>query len=405
MSDTITKTKDSDMLRLATPDELKQELALAPANKEMASQDPEMVSKADKFVEAVLAIDPNDPEDAAAKKQLVDSMGINIQEASATRSKMLEQPIRKLSERGSDGGPVAKALIDLKQEIDELNPNDIDFNISGFGKLLSKIPGIGSKLERYFLKYASAQELIDQIVKSLQAGKEQLERDNKTLTQDQIKMRQLTHQLERMIQLGMLLDDKLSYSLEREVPADDPRQQFIAEELIFPLRQRIQDLQQQLAVNQQGILAIELIIRNNRELIRGVDRALTVTISALQVAVTVALALANQKLVLDKIQALNATTSKLISGTAARLKTQGVEIHKQASGTMLSMEDLKSAFADINIALDEISRYRQEALPRMAGQIQELSQLTAQGEAAIQRMERGSKVAPKIADLDLGLVE
>jgi len=38
------------------------------------------------------------------------------------------------------------------------------------------------------------------------------------------------------------------------------------------LRQRIQDLQQQLAVNQQGVLAVELIIRNNKELMKGVDK-------------------------------------------------------------------------------------------------------------------------------------
>jgi uncharacterized protein YaaN involved in tellurite resistance len=120
----------------------------------------------------------------------------------------------------------------------------------------------------------------------------------------------------------MLIDQKLSYSLEREVPADDPRYAFIQEELLFPLRQRIQDLQQQLAVNQQGVLAIELIVRNNKELIKGVDRAVNVTINALNVAVTVALALANQKIVLDKIQAVNVVTDRLIAQTAATLRSQ-----------------------------------------------------------------------------------
>ena len=42
---------------------------------------------------------------------------------------------------------------------------------------------------------------------------------------------------------------------------------------------------------------------------RGVDRSLDVTVNALQVAVTVALALANQKIVLDKVEAINKTTS------------------------------------------------------------------------------------------------
>jgi uncharacterized protein YaaN involved in tellurite resistance len=60
------------------------------------------------------------------------------------------------------------------------------------------------------------------------------------------------------------------------------------------------DLQQQLVVNQQGVLSIDLIMRNNVELTRGVDRAINVTVSALQVAVTLALALANQRITLEK---------------------------------------------------------------------------------------------------------
>ena len=83
------------------------------------------------------------------------------------------------------------------------------------------------------------------------------------------------------------------------------------------------DLQQQLAVNQQGVLATALIIRNNRELVRGVDRAIDVTISALQVAVAVAMAVAHQKVVLDKVEALNRTTSDMIAGTAATPQDAG----------------------------------------------------------------------------------
>ena len=94
-------------------------------------------------------------------------------------------------------------------------------------------------------------------------------------------------------------------------------------------------------------MAIDLIIRNNVELMRGVDRATNVTVSALQVAVTLALALANQRIMLDKIHAVNETTDKLIASTAERLRTQGAEIHKMAAGTSLNIDALKKAFADI----------------------------------------------------------
>jgi uncharacterized protein YaaN involved in tellurite resistance len=60
---------------------------------------------------------------------------------------------------------------------------------------------------------------------------------------------------------------------------------------------------------------------------------------------------------------------------------------------MLDMEALRSAFADINIALDEISRYRQEALPQMAHSIIELDQLTTEAEKAIEQHQRGTLAA------------
>jgi uncharacterized protein YaaN involved in tellurite resistance len=207
------------------------------------------------------------------------------------------------------------------------------------------------------------------------------------------------------VALAQALDAVVVDKLATEIGPDDPRRQFVEEDILFALRQRTLDLQQQLAVNQQGVLAIEIIIRNNRELIRGVDRAIDVTISALQVAVTVALALAHQKIVLDKIEAINTTTSAMIAGTAERLKTQGTAIHQQASSTMLDMASLRQAFADIDTALDEISRYRREALPTMASTILELDQLTAESEAAIENMERGRTAATRIDDggpIDIG---
>lgn len=395
-----------DMLSLSAPEELKAELGLAPVEAPPAPDvDPELDKKANDFVSAILSHDSNDAATQTQQKQIIDNFGLDIQKMAANRSKMLQQPIKSLMNRGEDGGEVAQALVNLKKEVEELNPNEIDLNASGLAKLFGKVPFVGNKISRYFQRYASAQEIIDEIIKSLEKGKDTLVRDNKTLTQDQVTMRALTKQLERLIQMGMLLDEKLVYKLEREIPAEDPKHRFISEELLFPLRQRIQDLQQQLAVNQQGVLAIELVVRNNRELIRGVDRAINVTVSALSVAVTVALALNNQKLVLDKITSLNKTTSSLISGTASRLRTQGVEIHKQASSTMLNMDDLKKAFSDINAAIDEVSRYRMEALPKMAGQIQEMAQLTTEGERKITRLEEGSKIAPKVQNLDLNLPE
>jgi uncharacterized protein YaaN involved in tellurite resistance len=236
--------------------------------------------------------------------------------------------------------------------------------------------------------------VLDAIFRSLQTGADILKRDNITLIDDQKQLRLATNKLKKSIELGMMVDTKLNQVMEQDIPSDDPRCAFIKEELLFPLRQRLMDLQQQLAVNQQAVLAIEIIVRNNKELIRGVSRAVNVTVNALNVAVTVALALANQRIVLKKIEAVNETTNKLIGDTARRLKEQGTEIHKQAATSQLDIQVLKQAFADIHSALDDIARFRQEALPQMAQTVLEMDKLTGETEAAIRKMERGNLASP-----------
>jgi uncharacterized protein YaaN involved in tellurite resistance len=376
----------------ATVPTLALDLNVSQAKAELALPEPdvdaELRAKARELASRLIAIDPADESSKEASRQAVESMGRDLQKGAATKSRMLQTPIRELSQNAEDGGPVANALVDLRVEVEKLDPASVDLSPGWVTRTVGLIPGIGTPLKRYFMRYESSQTVIDAILKSLEKGRDQLKRDNVTLGEDQKAMRHLTLSLTEQVSLAMSLDEEISRALTSEIAIDDPRRRFIEEELLFNLRQRTMDLQQQLAVNQQGVLATELIIRNNRELIRGVDRAIDVTVSALQVAVTVALALAHQKIVLDKVEAINRTTSDLIAGTAERLRTQGTEIHRQASSTMLDMESLRSAFANITGALDEISRYRREALPQMASNILELDRMTAAGEEAIDRMEK-----------------
>jgi uncharacterized protein YaaN involved in tellurite resistance len=353
-----------------------------------------LASKADDFVKLVLSYDPNNAAQINVRSQTiasVDAFGSRIQEESAKRGGMLSQPIKNLASKGADGGPVANALVDLSVELDQLDPGKFDLSPGWFGRMIGRLPGIGTPVQKYFAKYESAQTIIASIIKSLKDGKEMLKRDNIALLQDQAEMRSLTIKVNESIKLGMLIDQKLTESLDSDVMLDEDKRRYVEEELIFPLRQRIGDLQQQLIVNQQGIIAIEVVIRNNKELVKGVDRAITVTVNALSVAVTVALALANQKIVLSKIEEVKKVTDNLIRYTATHLKTIGTDVYKQSSGLALNMDNLKSAFSDIRATMEEISSYRRDALPVMAKTILEMDQLTSEAEKAVQRMECGDR--------------
>lgn len=385
-------------LAIPTADALKTELGLkVPSEIKLEPTDGNTLEKkADDLVSQLIEFDPNNHDQLQACKNSVEQMGTTLQKRAAKQSELLRQPVKKLANKSEDGGDVANALVDLKMKVEELDPGKFDFEDGWFSRTLGKLPGVGTPMKRYFSKFESAQSVIGAITRSLENGRDQLLRDNITLLEDQKQMRETGIKLEHTIKLGQLLDQKIQYKLDREITPENPKHKFVSEELLFPLRQRIIDLQQQLAVSQQGVIATELIIRNNKELTRGVNRALNVTITALETAASVAMALANQKIVLDKMNAVNKTTSDLIAGTAARLKTQGTEIHKQASSTQLDLNSLKSAFADLKTAMDDISTFRAQALPQMANTILELDKISGDAAQTIAKLEEGNKAKPQI---------
>lgn len=402
----LTQQAESAQLQTAAVTDVRNDLGLVdPGAVSLPEKtDPALEKMADEFLKKVLSLNPEDPAQLDLKNQniaAVENLGAETQKQAALRSAMLKEPIKKLMAKGEDGGDVANALVELNVTVEELDPARFDFEPGWFARTLGFIPGIGTPLKRYFLQFESSQTVLDAIFRSLEQGADMLKRDNITLTEDQKHMRVLTEKLKKAIELGLLLDNKLTYALEREIPTDDARYLFVQDELLFPIRQRIMDLQQQLAVAQQAVLSIELIIRNNKELIRGVSRATNVTANALNVAVIVAMALANQKIVLDKISAINKTTNKLIADTAAKLKTQGAAIHKDAASSKLDIDTLKQAFSDIQAALSDISKFRQDALPQMANNILDMERLSGEADSLIQKMEQGNKAAPSIAlDVD-----
>ncbi|GAA6136440.1 toxic anion resistance protein [Arenicella sp. 4NH20-0111] len=395
MSETITKTENS--LALFTLEQAEKSLpSVAQKEDQQSKIDPAIERQADEMIERLLSIDPKDLRAQQDHARAVQALGENVSRELARKSAMLKEPMRNLMDDAQDGSSVANSLLNLQEQVSDINPNRVDFDMGSIRRLLSMLPGIGTPLSRWFARYQSVENVLEDIINSLRDGRSQLERDNVTLSQDQIEMRELTFKLHDYIAYGHIMDQKLTTTLESgKVPED--RKLFLQDEVLFPLKQRIIDLQQQLAVNQQGVLTTETIVRNNRELIRGVDRSLNVTVTALQTAATLAVALQHQKQVLKGVKAVSDTTNELIVQTSEQLKTQGVEIQKQASSASLDIEKLKIAFENVDSALNDISTFRREALPHMAQSILEMESLTTKMEDSIVKMEKGTQVKQELS--------
>lgn len=396
-------TQPDTQLQLVVPDPLavRQELGLVDPKSlvpQTRQEDEQLILQAKSYVDSLINFTPEDFQARENSKLAAERAGWSLSQQGAKTGSMLRESIRTLSKHGQDGEVVANALLSLKETVEDLDPHKWDF-APGW------ISSAQKKLKRYFVQYEAADSVIADIFESLKKGKGQLERDNQILLGDQIKARQLTFKLGRLAKLLISIDHDLASRLGTEILEEDEKYKFIEEELLFTIRQRTMDVQQELAVRQQEVLSLELIMRNNRELIRGVNRAERVTMSALETAVKVSIALTHQAIVLKKLEAITVTTSNLIEENAQLLRTQGVAIQKQASDTTIEMEKLKSSFANIHGAMEDLSRYRSEALPKMAQTVLELDQLTTEAEKRISRMERGNRMRPNIIiDVDAEVV-
>ncbi len=370
-------------LELPTQEEVKKEVEqlILPTEKETELIADTAQVKADQ----IMKIDIDSFEQRKEYTDVIEQFGLADMKKSAGSNAILQKRINSFQITGSENGEVAQGLAELTLKMKDLDPSHIDFAKTGvLGKLFNPV-------RLYFEKFKTADAEIATIVESLNKGKKSLENDNVTLELEEKSMRDITKKMQNNIELGLKLDSCLASGIEqaRFEGKDEEKIRFIEEEILYPLRQRIEDFQQVQVVSQQGIIAMEVLRRNNKELIRSVDRANNVTVTALRTAVTVAGALYNQKIVLEKVDALNKTTNQMIESTAKMLRQQGVDIHRQASESTLNTDVLKNAFEETFNALDDISNYKREALPRMRQTIEEFQEIAAVGEQRISEMERG----------------
>ncbi|HMI40379.1 MAG TPA: toxic anion resistance protein, partial [Sphingomicrobium sp.] len=293
----------------------------------------------------------------------------------------LDRPVKAID---SDTG-IGADLTELRRTVEALDPKENGKSLTG-RKFLGIIP-FGKRINNYFDKYRSSQTHISAILARLGNGKDELLMDNAAIDTERAGLWKTMHRLEQMIHISRTLDKGLE-DKANELDATEPaKAKAIRETALFYTRQRTTDLLTQMAVTVQGYLALDLVKKNNVELVKGVDRASTTTVSALRTAVTVAMAMTNQKLVLEQVSALNTTTANMIDSTGELLRTQTGAIHEQAASSTIPLETLQRAFQNIYDTMDQIDRFKLEALGNMKQTVETLSSEVHKSQGYIARAE------------------
>jgi uncharacterized protein YaaN involved in tellurite resistance len=337
--------------------------------------------KVDSFVDTLVATDSNSPEFGKQVDQITNMGRREIMEAAGHSNRFLDRPTKAMDKDGNVGANLAE----LRRTIEDLDPATKG-DLFTSRKIFGIIP-FGSKMRNYFDGYKSAQNHISTILQHLAGGKDELLKDNAAIDVERQGLWAAMGKLEQMIHVAKTLDTRLEQKA-LDLDATDPaKAKAIRESALFYVRQRSTDLLTQMAVTVQGYLALDLVKKNNVELVKGVDRASTTTVAALRTAVTVAQALTNQKLVLDQITALNTTTANIIDSTGTMLKNQTGAIHQQAAASTIPIDTLKRAFQNIYSTMDAIDTFKLQALGNMKQTVDVLTDEVEKSRGYIARAE------------------
>jgi uncharacterized protein YaaN involved in tellurite resistance len=394
MTDT---TSDSTALALVPP------AAVATVTHDQAAAQAQQIDPAAKkqidttvaqYINTLLTADPHSPTFDAQLNAVHNLGDADIRASAAVSNNLLSRPAAAMSSGPFDPkSQISTSLVKLRRTVEDLDPTQQGL----FGKknLWGTLP-FGNTLRDYFHKYESSQRNLDAIIQSLYSGQDELQKDNASLEQEKANVWSIKGRLEQYIYMAAALDQQVSAKIAELQSSDPERAKELQEDVLFYVRQKRQDLLTQLAVNTQGYLAMDLVKKNNQELIKGVDRATTTTVSALRTAIIVAQALNNQRLVLNQINALNTTTSNLIESTSEMLKQQSGQVYQQAADSTVQLEKLQKAFENIYQSIDAIDTYKVQALGNMQKTIDALTTEIDKAQGYLKRAHAGPPAGEQI---------
>lgn len=325
----------------------------------------------DEFLKHLIQFDLHDQK-FTQRVNSMHQMGLSsIKKTSNLSHRLLSRSIKKLN-HDPDAKQIGDNLIELRQTLDALNPAN-NQKFFAFRKILGFLPR-GNKVEDYFDQYKSSEDHLNAILTSLENGKEELMKDNIALESDKNILWECMQEIEQYTYIGKELDLKMTQTIDQVKLQDQRKAQLLQEEVHFYIKQKITDLMTQQAVNIQAYMSLDLIRKNNLELIKGVDRALMTTVSALQTAMVIAQAVANQKIVLNQVKMINRTTEDLIVSTSQMLNQQSKEIQQQSSQSTIDLQKLQIAFDHIFETIDVVNEFKTNAMPNLQQSIQHLSE-------------------------------
>lgn len=319
----------------------------------------ELAGKVAAFTTQLMALPPLSP-DFSHKLDEIRSIGTpEIAQVSGRGAHVLDQ-------FGERSGTV------LQQSLRELDAIAHELDPGRKGGLLNPAKRLGllrakPDPEGYFRRYLAAQERINQTLLNLSRERDAMLRSNVLIDSERDRMLADMRALEESGVTARELSAQLEGRSAQLAASDPVRADRLRAEALYEAEQRAVEIARQMAIASQGWLALDLIERNNSDVISGATRAFDTMVLVLRGATTLAQMLTQHGLVLDRIAALNAASSKLIDDSGPETKAP---IPRDA-------HELGNAFTDLYEALDTAESSRGRALADMREAANMISRETA----------------------------
>jgi uncharacterized protein YaaN involved in tellurite resistance len=335
-----------------------------------------------KYIEALMT---EDVESATFKGKLDGAFALGREEISIASS-LLQGRFMQQNFVGAESTPAYKAIGEIRAQLDELNPGK-QGDLFQPNKLLGIIPW-GNKLQAYFRKYQSAGTQLQTSMQQLYLARDDMQRDVVEIESTRGKLWDGMQKLAGAIHFSEKLDGQLADRVTALKATDPKRAHALEQEVLFYVRQNLQDMLTQQSVCINGYLALDVLKKTGREMVNGCSRVATTGMSALAVAQTVARATGNQLQVMEMLQGVNSTIEGLIAETGKQLNTHVEKTTEFSQNPGLGMEKLKEMFDQTFKAMDAMDSFRSKAIDVMGKNNVILKDQIARSETYLDRVRQ-----------------
>ena len=311
----------------------------------------------------------------------IDSMGMaEAKEIALSSNNLMKRQLKELDNSSvKENKKVVKSLMDMENKIVELNPAKAGINwddpLRG-GRIFGiKLPFIGDKLQKYIQKTRDASQYIEMVNKELDEGSRIIRESIGEIDLEKQKNLEITMRSNEYLYLNSAIVKKVeSRMIENKL--NEKEKELVTEVILYPLEQKKSDLNTQIHVAITSYYGLDVIQKNNKELLRGVQRCQMVALPALNTSITMASALADQKNVHDTVGAINQTAEEMLNSVSTMVSSQSQQIQKSAQSETIKRKSIMDNYKKIEDALKKTSEYRLQAHAALKKDNEKMEELT-----------------------------